>query len=89
MKSDATRYFVCPKCCGDLAINPQESSFEIVSGALSCTACSVTYLIVRGVPRFVPDEQYTDIFGRQWKRCSLPQHDSRNGTSIFRDRLHR
>src|SRR5262245_9567405 len=89
MKPDAIQYFVCPKCCGDLALASDESGPEIESGSLSCTACEKSYPIVRGVPRFVEGEQYADTFGRQWRRWSLDQHDSVNGTTTFRDRMAR
>jgi SAM-dependent methyltransferase len=32
-------------------------------------------------------EDYTDTFGRQWSRWARTQHDSLNGTRIFRDRF--
>src|SRR4029079_3864162 len=87
MKPDATKYFVCPKCCGDLALTSLTSGPEIDSGSLECVSCRAAYPIVRGVPRFVSGEQYADTFGRQWQRWSTTQHDSVNGSSIFRDRL--
>lgn len=94
MKPDATRYFVCPTCRGDLDLTSGETSdnggqVEIESGKLSCPACNKDYPIVRGVPRFVAGESYTDTFGRQWTRWSVTQHDSMNGTSIFRERMAR
>ena len=87
MKNDANKYFVCPACSGELLLSTDESGPEIESGTLTCTGCSAKYPVVRGVPRFVPDENYADTFGRQWRRWSLTQHDSVNGTSIFRDRM--
>lgn len=89
MKPDATRYFVCPTCHGDLALSTTESGPEIEGGTLECGACHKQYPIVRGVPRFVEGEQYADTFGRQWTRWSLTQHDSVNGTRIFHDRMER
>jgi SAM-dependent methyltransferase len=41
------------------------------------------------VPRFVAGEEYADTFGRQWTRWSTTQHDSVNGTNIFRGRMER
>ena len=87
MKPDATKYFVCPECCGELALTSDESGPEIETGSFACRECKQAYPIVRGVPRFVPTEQYADTFGRQWRRWSITQHDSVNGTSIFRNRL--
>jgi SAM-dependent methyltransferase len=87
MKPDATRFFVCPACCGDLTLESDQSGPEIKTGSLDCSACQQKYPVVRGVPRFVRGEDYADTFGRQWQRWSETQHDSLNGTSIFRDRL--
>lgn len=89
MKPDATKYFVCPACHGDLALHSGESGPEIEGGELSCARCDKTYPVVRGVPRFVAGEQYADTFGRQWTRWSITQHDSMNGTGIFRERMMR
>lgn len=56
--------------------------------ALRCpSGCQVP--IVRGIPRFVPSEDYAAAFGWQWKRFQRSQLDSYTGTSISRDRLTR
>src|SRR5262245_15419391 len=89
MKPDAIQYFVCPKCRSDLVLASNEIGPEIETGSLSCASCHRVYPIVRGVPRFVEGEQYADTFGRQWRRWSLDQHDSVNGTTTFRDRMAR
>jgi SAM-dependent methyltransferase len=85
MKADATRFFVCPDCQGDLRLHAVESG-EIVEGRLDC-GCGRSYPVTRGIPRFVGGEEYTDTFGRQWTRWARTQHDSLNGTGIFRHRL--
>jgi SAM-dependent methyltransferase len=90
VKPDAVRYFVCPECQGDLALRDESrDGDEVLSGALACSSCKQAFPIVRGVPRFAQDEDYTDSFGRQWTRWSRTQHDSLNGTSIYRDRMER
>jgi uncharacterized protein YbaR (Trm112 family)/trans-aconitate methyltransferase len=88
VKPDAVRWFVCPKCQGDLQLDSSESR-EVMSGMLHCSSCGTVFPIVRGIPRFVGAESYADTFGRQWKRWARTQHDSLNGTTIFRDRLER
>ena len=89
MKPEAISYFVCPECHGDLKLHAQESG-EIIDGDLECLACALRYPIKRGVPRFAGEnEAYTDTFGRQWNRWDRTQHDSLNGTSIYRDRMKR
>lgn len=87
MKPDATRYFVCPECHGDLRLHSADSG-EIVEGRLEC-GCGRRYDVTRGVPRFVGGEQYADTFGRQWTRWARTQQDSLNGQTIFRQRFER
>ena len=87
MKPDATKFFVCPTCRGDLKLSSTESGPEIETGSLACAACDKSYPVVRGVPRFVAGEQYADTFGRQWTRWSVTQQDSMNGSRIFHDRM--
>lgn len=88
MKPNATQYFVCPHCQGDLSIEASSSEGdEIMEGQLACAKCARVYPVTNGVPRFVASEAYADTFGRQWNRWDTTQHDSHNGTTIFRDRL--
>lgn len=88
MHADAVDYFVCPDCRTALTLHATESR-AIESGALECTSCGNSYPIVRGVPRFVGTDSYADTFGRQWTRWARTQHDSLNGTTIFRGRMER
>jgi SAM-dependent methyltransferase len=85
VKPDATRFFVCPECHGDLRLHSSDSR-EVMEGRLDC-ACGRSYQVRRGVPRFVAGEDYADTFGRQWTRWARTQHDSFNGTKIFRQRF--
>jgi len=56
--------------------------------ALACRrGCQVP--VIRGIPRFVPSEDYAAAFGWQWKRFRRSQLDSYSGTTISRDRLTR
>jgi 2-polyprenyl-3-methyl-5-hydroxy-6-metoxy-1,4-benzoquinol methylase len=56
--------------------------------SLTCTSgCRVP--VVRGVPRFVPSEDYAAAFGWQWTHFRKSQLDSYTGTTISRDRLTR
>lgn len=87
MKRDATRFFVCPGCQGDLHVRAQTNEDHITSGELVCSGCARAYPIREGVPRFVESEAYTDTFGRQWNRWDNTQHDSVNGTGIYRERM--
>jgi len=42
---------------------------------------------VKGIPRFVPTENYADNFGLQWNTFRRTQLDSFSGTTITRDRF--
>jgi SAM-dependent methyltransferase len=57
-------------------------------GALSCPDGD-SFLIKRGIPRFVTGPNYADAFGAQWKRYRLAQLDSYTGVPITRDRARR
>ena len=76
-RRQAMAAFTCPTDGSELAA---------VGDALTCAASAHRYPIVRGIPRFVrSDEQRS--FGLQWNRFSDVQVDSRNGTTLSRDRL--
>ena len=49
---------------------------EIVSGSLR--SARRTYPIIRGIPRFVDDEGYSDNFGYQWNRWARVQFEDHN-----------
>lgn len=83
MKADATRFFVCPLCRGELRVHSYDSG-EIMEGRLDC-ACGQSYAVRRGVPRFLSREDYTPTFGRPWSRWTRARHDSLN--RVFHDRF--
>jgi SAM-dependent methyltransferase len=90
VKPSALRFLVCPECDGDLTLRAgAREGDEVMSGALACARCRRDYPVRGGVPRFAADEGYTDTFGRQWTRWTKTQHDSHNGTTIYRDRMAR
>lgn len=45
--------------------------------------------VVKGIPRFVPQDNYASAFGLQWKNFAKTQLDSVNGTKISQERLER
>ena len=55
--------FRCPRCRGRLVGVEQPPS-------LACSACSSTYPVVGGIPRFAGDS-YVASFGRQWNRYDV------------------
>lgn len=57
-------------------------------GTLKCESAH-NYTIRDGIPRFVPESNYSDHFGTQWNHYRHTQLDSHTGSSITKDRLRR
>jgi SAM-dependent methyltransferase len=88
MRSDSVRSFRCPHCGGRVRFAPPgEASQEVESGLLECSECSRSYAIVRGVPRFVGEDNYAANFGFQWNHFRKTQLDSTTGVGISRERF--
>ena len=68
--------FVCPISGAPL----RREGDDLVGGARP-------YPIVRGIPRFVPSDNYAAAFGLQWNRFKRTQLDSHTGSTITEDRL--
>lgn len=68
----------CPGC---------KSIIKAAGGLLNCPACVLSFPILRGIPRFVPSENYADSFGLQWNRFARTQLDSALRTNRSRDRF--
>jgi SAM-dependent methyltransferase len=60
---------------------------EFDADALQCASCGTVFPILRGIPRFVRDDDYAGSFGLQWNVHAQTQLDSFTNTSISRDRL--
>ncbi|MDT4969324.1 MAG: hypothetical protein QOJ64_4061 [Acidobacteriota bacterium] len=90
MQTRLLEKLACPKCHGELScsITTTADDGEVEAGSLSCGQCQQTYPITKGIPRFVPEENYATSFGYQWNRFRLEQIDSNNGTRLSTDRLH-
>ncbi len=80
MSTRLTADLRCPRCGAPLE-QPAEQRLKCISGH--------DFPVVRGVPRFVSQARYLQSFGRQWNRWTTTQLDSRNGSTIFRDRFTR
>jgi 2-polyprenyl-3-methyl-5-hydroxy-6-metoxy-1,4-benzoquinol methylase len=70
--------YLCPACRSALAVEAQ---------SLRCTGCAKSYPVERGIPRFVPRENYSASFGLQWNRHPRTQLDSAVGRPISETRL--
>jgi SAM-dependent methyltransferase len=79
---------ICPSCRSELALAGEEAvNRTIESGFLRCRGCLREYPITRGVPRFVPQENYAGHFGYQWNRFPRTQLDSFSGKPMTRTRF--
>lgn len=80
---------VCPQCQGPLSCRATTvaDGGDVVTGELACRACEAIYPVARGIPRFVPSENYASSFGYQWNRFRQEQIDSLNGTRQSERRL--
>jgi SAM-dependent methyltransferase len=91
VKLSALSYFCCPDCRAPrLELREKHSSGgdpEIAEGLLACRQCSASFRIQRGIPRFIPDEEYASSFGFQWNKFRKTQLDSNTGLSLSSDRL--
>ena len=76
MKERLLQYLSCPECAAaiTLASSATTEADEIIEGQLSCIACTRTWPVVRGVPRFASPETVAEDkaataanFGWQWQ----------------------
>lgn len=90
MNSDQLGKFVCPACrSGKLNfVDPiPGGAGEIETGTIECAGCRKRYPVMRGLPRFVPADNYAASFGFQWNIHSQTQLDSYTGLPISQTRL--
>ncbi len=66
------RHLACPRC---------RQPLQPENDALRCT-CGQRYPIVRGVPRFVPDDSYVSSFSFEWNTHDTTQLDSARGDAM-------
>ena len=79
----------CPECHDELDCHTKEvgADGDILCGSLTCTACNIEFPIVRGIPRFVPANNYAESFGFQWNRFRALQIDAENRTRLSEARF--
>jgi SAM-dependent methyltransferase len=88
LNRDLLTILVCPACRAGLLPGEEHPSVgAIESGFLRCSGCWHEYPIVRGVPRFVPEQNYAGSFGYQWNHFPRTQLDSSTGLPITRNRF--
>jgi ubiquinone/menaquinone biosynthesis C-methylase UbiE/uncharacterized protein YbaR (Trm112 family) len=90
MNIDLLDILACPGCGGSIVLSnivDHVPGKTVETGSLLCSECREQFPVVNGIPRFVPPSNYADSFGFEWHRHATTQLDSRNGTSISRDRF--
>lgn len=89
MRTKLLELLACPECQGTLGCHATLAADdgEVLEGELRCQTCSEVYPVTRGIPRFVPSENYASSFGYQWNRFRQDQIDSLNGTRQSEHRL--
>ncbi|HEV7764281.1 MAG TPA: methyltransferase domain-containing protein [Thermoanaerobaculia bacterium] len=87
MHLDLLDILACPQCREALEPVDVAASDVIEEGALRCRGCGSRYPVVRGIPRFVPAENYASSFGFQWNLFPRTQLDSSSGLPITKQRF--
>jgi SAM-dependent methyltransferase len=71
---------ICCPACGSQLVRRLEAE-------LTCSNCGTRYPVLNGIPRFVPEENYSASFGFQWNLHAQTQLDRYNGLDISKDRF--
>lgn len=89
MFTEHLQHLVCTRCKTSLIFADSQKSQQekIEDGTLVCTSCKSTFPIVRGIPRFVPQDHYTEAFGYQWLQHAKTQYDSFTGMPVSENRI--
>tara|TARA_B110000858_G_C17795385_1_gene472150 strand:+ start:1874 stop:2845 length:972 start_codon:yes stop_codon:yes gene_type:complete len=84
--TDKNKYF-CISCKKDyLKFKVTAENQETI---LDCSYCDISIPIKDGIPRFVPQDNYSDSFGYQWNIFIKTQLDSYTKLNVSRDRVYR
>jgi len=80
MNIDFLKILCCPKTGSDLKliINEYSKNGSVERGVLISREGGYRYPIIKGIPRFVDKELYSDSFGYEWKKWSKIQFESKN-----------
>jgi SAM-dependent methyltransferase len=61
---------------------------EWLEGSLACAPCGKNYPILRGIPRFVPEQNYAESFGYEWTLYGDLQYDRLQDNTLTHDRFY-
>lgn len=87
MREESVARFRCPSTRLPLSLEvTARDGDEVIEGTLSAER-GPKWPVRKGIPRFVPEDNYADSFGFQWNRFPGTQLDSVSGHSISRDRF--
>lgn len=76
MRREHLSYLRCPKTGRPLQFKSEvEVDSSITSGSLLEPISGNVYPIIRGIPRFVPADNYANNFGFEWSTHAQTQHD--------------
>jgi len=90
MYADALSTLCCPGCLGPLhTAQPWAAAVDVETDTLLCRACPREFPVLRGIPRFVPADNYADSFGFEWTLYGDLQYDRLANHSMTRDRFYR
>ncbi len=74
MKRKTVDLLICPTCQGGLQLHSSRHNDPIQTGALTCLTCRKEYLIRRGIPQFIKQEElvgFNKTFSRLYDWFSL------------------
>ncbi len=83
------QHLICPTCKNQLSFTcvTDAQKVQIEEGVLVCKVCNCEYPIVRGIPRFVSKDHYTQAFGYQWLQHAKTQYDSFTKMPVSENRI--
>ena len=89
MRESDLQYLACPRCHHELRINAvtARNGAGLETAQLQCTSCRADFPVLRGIPRFVPTENYASNFGLEWTLHAKTQYDSYSGVPLSRQRF--
>lgn len=90
MFESALELLRCPTCRRKLRLESQDcQGGEVLSGNLVCTEVAAhRFPVERGIPRFVPSENYAENFGFEWTLYGDLQVDRLGDHTLTRDRFY-
>jgi uncharacterized protein YbaR (Trm112 family) len=64
MKRSTVPLLACPRCRGELSVQPKREAELIQTGELFCARCSRCYPVHDGIAHFIAYEEFTEVYKR-------------------------